>query len=115
MSDIRKQKINSLLRNIISDMIVRGEIKDPRVNSMISITRIKLAKDNSSATVWISGYMPFEEVEKSAQALNHGRGFIQRFVGKRLKLRTTPKLTFIADSGIKEGFEITRLIDGIDD
>ncbi|MFW5769333.1 MAG: 30S ribosome-binding factor RbfA, partial [Spirochaetota bacterium] len=48
---------------------------------------------------------------EAVDALNHASGFVQKQLGKKLKTRNTPKLTFIADTSVKEGFRINKLIE----
>ena len=111
MSEFRIQRAEKLIQEEISKMIVTGKIKDPRVNRLVSITRVTVSSDLGYAKIYVSGYCSEKEVEKSVSALNHGVGFIQGAIGKKLKTRLTPKLTFIRDDSLREGFEINRIIE----
>jgi ribosome-binding factor A len=113
MTGHRLERVANVIREMISTMIIRDEIKDPRVTSMLSLTEIKISKDLSSAKIGVAGYMPSEKLEKSAEGLNHASKFIQGKLGKSLKIRTIPKLIFYADHTIKHGFEMTKKIDSL--
>jgi ribosome-binding factor A len=90
-------------------MIALGEIKDPRVNSFLSITRVEAAQDGSHARVWVSSLEDREDrLDAAIAGLSHAAGFIQALIAKRVRLRLTPVLTFVSDRGIKEGFEVTE-------
>ncbi len=109
MDQIRKRRLEELIREEISRMITFGEIKDPRINSFISVTRVEASTDGSHARVWISTLEDDgSRLEEAVAGLAHAAGFIQAMIAKRVRLRLTPVLSFQADRGVKEGFEITE-------
>lgn len=89
------------------------ELKDPRITKMIAISGVTVSKDLEYAKVRVSGYMTHKKLEKAVAGLNSAAGFIQGRLAKRLRFRSTPKLTFLVDHSIEEGFEITQKIDQI--
>ena len=111
MADIRLKRIESLLREEISSLILRSEIKDPRVDTMVSVSGVDVSKDLAYAKVRVSGFKERAELESAVEGLNHAAGFVQSQIGRKLKFRNTPKLTFLADHSIEEGFEVNRTID----
>lgn len=108
MSEIRLRKVESLLKEQIGCLLLKNEIKDPRVNSLINVTHITISKDLKFAKVYISFFGEREKLVAAVEALNHAAGFIQGLLGKRVRLRFTPKLTFILDESIEKGFRITQ-------
>ncbi|MEW6548391.1 MAG: 30S ribosome-binding factor RbfA [Spirochaetota bacterium] len=114
MDQIRLKRLEELLREEIAGLISSGEIRDPRVNSFVSVTRVEASRDGSAAKVWVSCLS--EEAgatELAAQGLNSAAGFIQSQIGRRVRLRLTPQLRFLEDKGIREGFEMTEKIKDI--
>ncbi len=111
MSEFRIQRAEKLIHEEISKMVITGKIKDPRVNRLISITRVKISSDLGYGKIFVSGFCSDKEVERSVAALNHAVGFIQGLIGKKLKTRLTPRLKFFKDDSLKEGFEINRIIE----
>jgi ribosome-binding factor A len=111
MSEFRIQRAEKIILEEISKMIVTGKIKDPRVNSLISLTRVTLSKDIGYAKIYVSGFCSEKQVEKSVDALNHAVGFIQGVIGKKLKTRLTPRLKFVKDDSLKNGFDVTKIIE----
>ncbi len=95
-------------------MIMRGVIKDPRVDSLVSITDVKVSRDIGYADVSISSIEGVNKTRKAADALNHASGFIQHRMRNTLKLRSTPKLRFIVDTSIKDGFDLSQKIDNLE-
>ncbi|MDH7483794.1 MAG: 30S ribosome-binding factor RbfA [Spirochaetales bacterium] len=109
MDQIRLRRLEELIREEISTLITHGEIKDPRVNTFLSVTRVEAAQDGSHAKVWISSLEDAPEaLDHAVEGLTHAAGYIQAVIAKHVRLRLTPVLTFIPDKGIKEGFAITE-------
>ncbi len=122
MDEIRRRRVEEQLRDVIASLILGGQIKDPRVGPFISITRVEAARDLSVAKVFVSAFpagdaSPAEggddAIELAAAGLSNAAGFIQSQVAKRMKTRLTPHLHFIADKGIKEGFELNERMKGL--
>jgi ribosome-binding factor A len=129
MDEIRRRRIEGELRDIIAALILDGEIKDPRVGSFVSVTRVEVARDLSTAKVYVStfdalttgepgkdatqGNAPADSLGLAVDGLQHAAGFIQAQLSRKIRLRLTPRLHFIADRGIKEGFELTERIKGL--
>ena len=110
---LRNERVASLMQEKIGAMIVFGKIKDPRVDSFLSVTRIEVAGDLSTADIHISSWKTDPGLEKGVEGLNSAAAFIQRELARTLKTRQTPKLRFHADHGLKEEFELVRKIDGL--
>lgn len=126
MDAIRHRRLEELLLAELSALILSGEIKDPRVGPFVSLTRVEAASDLSAAKVFVSAFSvdmdsppvegkdaDLQRIDEAVAGLQRATGFIQARVGKRIKLRLTPKLTFLPDRGIKEGFELNERIKGL--
>jgi ribosome-binding factor A len=113
MSEFRLQRVENMVRELISDMILKGIIKDPRISHLVSISRIDISNDLSFAKIFISGFENEKKIKSSVDALNHASGFIQSKLGKKMHTRTTPKLSFIFDDSIKAGFEMMKKLDSM--
>ena len=108
MSEHRLKRVENLIREQISGMIMRRVIKDPRIDTLLSISRVKASKDIGYADVFISSIRGEKQVRRAVDALNHGAGFIQHKLKGHLHLRNTPKLRFKVDTSIAEGFDINQ-------
>jgi len=111
MNEIRMKRVESLIRDKVSSLIMMGEVKDPRVDSTITLTRVKVAGDLASARVWISSFGGEEATQRAVKGLNNAAGFIQSRLGKEIHMRNTPKLYFSADNSIRDGLAVNKLID----
>lgn len=108
MSELRVQRVQDQLQREISELILSGDIKDPRVNSFLSVTRVSLSNDLSQAKVYVSTFEEGSALNKGVDGLNSAAAYIQGTIGRKLRLRSTVKLTFFADEGIRKGFELTQ-------
>jgi ribosome-binding factor A len=113
MNEIRLKRVESLIRDKVSTLIMMREVKDPRVDASVTITRVKVAKDLASAHVWVSSFGGDEATKRAAVGLNSAAGFIQGRLGQEIHMRYTPRLFFSPDNSIREGIVVNRLIDQI--
>ncbi|MCB1119463.1 MAG: ribosome-binding factor A, partial [Chlamydiia bacterium] len=49
----RTDRLNTLLREVISD-VIRKEIRNPKVSELLTVTRVEITKDLKFAKVYIS-------------------------------------------------------------
>lgn len=108
----RADRVGDLILKEISEMILRGEIKDPRVRSA-TLTGIKVTDDLSLA--WIYFTMMTEEVGKAETlaGLQSASGFIKRELWRRLKIKRIPELKFEFDAVLEEGYRIDDILKGV--
>ena len=102
------QRLDAQLREEISSLLLRGEIKDPRVSNFLSINRVAVSSDLSYAKVYVSTFLSDAQLEKGVDGLNNAAGFIQSSIAKKLRIRKFPKFTFVVDKGMKEGFHMVQ-------
>ncbi len=89
------QKIASRLKFLVSH-VVQQELNDPRLG-FITILDVELTSDLREAKIYFSVLGPRAKQSKTLQAIESSCGFIQRRVGKNLKLRNIPVLRFVLD------------------
>ncbi len=93
--------------------IVR-ELKDPRIaDHLISIARAEVSSDSSYVKVYVSAIEGMDVAKAAAKALTGATGLIRREVGKRLGLRKTPEMKFVADDSIEYGMSIVKKLEEI--
>ena len=114
MGQYRIQRLNDQLRDEISQLILRGDVKDPRVSTFLSINRVEVTSDLGYAKVYVSSFLPDNQVGKGVDGLNAAAGFLQREIAKKLRIRQFPKLQFVVDSGMKEGFQMVQKLNELE-
>lgn len=114
MGQYRIPRLNDQLRDEISQLILRSEIKDPRVSTFLTINRVETSNDLRYAKVYVSSFLADAQVEKGVDGLNSAAGFVQTSIAKKLRIRQFPKLTFYVDSGMKEGFDMVQKLNALE-
>jgi ribosome-binding factor A len=108
MPHLRQDRVGDLVKREIAQ-IIEHELKDPGIG-FVTLTGVKMSGDLRQARVFYSVLGDQESKEKSAAALGRARGFVQREIGRRLRLRYTPEITFCFDSSVERGAHIEELI-----
>lgn len=108
----RLDRVNELLRSEISHLIAR-QIKDPRVDGVISVTEVIASGDLRSARVYISVMGREADRRAALDGIRSAASFLRRELRGRVNLRHTPHLTFDLDDSIEEGDRVLRLMDGL--
>lgn len=85
------------------------EVNDPRA-SFITITRVKLSTDLTSAKLYYSVLGDASDKSKAQHMLDHAAGFIQRQVSRVLEMRRVPRLSFLYDDSAEHAADIAKLI-----
>lgn len=106
----RSDRVGDEIRNVLA-AILRDEIRDPRLPSLVSVTEVKVTRDLSHASAYISVYGKEKEKEDCLAALKSANGFIRREIVRRVKLRIAPEIHFILDESIENGIRMSQLID----
>lgn len=107
MASNRIGRINEEIQRELSDLI-RG-LKDPRVQTMLSITRVDTTSDLRYAKVHISVLEESRENE-AMKGLRSAGGWLRRELGQKLQLRYTPELVFELDDSLKYGAHMFDLL-----
>jgi ribosome-binding factor A len=81
---------------------VQRRLADPRLR-LVTLTRVKLAPDLSTAVVYYSAMAPSDlERRATARALAGAASLVQSVVGDAMGTRTTPKLSFRYDATLAQ-------------
>ena len=112
MAGYRTDRVSEDIKREIAAII--RELKDPRVqDKLLTVVNVDVSSDASYAKVYISAMEGIETAKTAVKGLTNATGFIRREVGKRLHLRKTPELKFIADDSIEKGMQITGMLHDI--
>jgi len=106
----RQLRVGEEVRHVLAWILERGEICDPGLGgAAVTVTEVKISPDLRNATVFV---MPLggEHISDVIEALNRAAPFVRRQVGKAVKLRRLPNLTFVADGTFAEAGRIDDLL-----
>ena len=115
MGEFRMLKLGEQIRDEISKLIMLQKVKDPRVSTFLTINRVEVARDLAYAKVYVSSFLNESQVKKGVEGLNSAAGFIQSSIAKKLSIYKFPKLTFVADTSIKEGFDMVNKLNRLEE
>lgn len=111
MSEHRAERLGELIKEELGELLQR-ELKDPRIG-FTSITKVIVSRDMSHVKVYVSILGDEVKQAETMKGLESAKGFIRSELGKRIRLRYTPELHFIADSSLEEGARILSLINKV--
>lgn len=104
----RSERVAEEIRKEIATMLF-GEIHDPRIG-FVTITRVIVTKDLRQAKVYFSMMGSEEDKKKTLEGLQSASGYVRREIGKRLKLRYFPEITFKFDDSLEYASRIEGII-----
>ncbi len=111
-NSIKNTRINGeVLRELSS--IIRGEIKDPRINPLTSVVSVEVAPDLKSCKAYISVLGDEKSQQDTITGLKSAEGYIRRKLAQNINLRNTPEIRFILDQSIEYGVNMSKLIDDV--
>ena len=96
--------------------LAQRELKDPRVQE-VTFTRVEVSEDLREARVFFVPLGAIGETDRIGelqQGLRGAAAFLQRKLGRNLRLRFTPRLQFRYDVGVDNLVGIHDLMSGLD-
>ena len=100
----RLDRVNQALREVLADELER--IDDDRLE-LLTVTGVKVERDLRHALVWFD---TLQDGARAGDALVQHRVRLQAAVGRQLRLKWTPELTFAPDPAIAVGTRVEELI-----
>ena len=110
----RPQRVSQELQKEIA-MILQREIKDPRLGMMVTVSGVEVSRDLAYAKVFVTFLNDKDEeaVKNGLKALKEASGYIRILLGKAMRLRIVPELTFFYDNSLIEGMRMSNLVSNV--
>lgn len=108
-NSIKNTRVNGEVQRELSN-IIRGEIKDPRINPMTSIVAVEVSPDLKLCKAYISVLGDEKSQEDTIKGLRNAEGYIRTKLAKAINLRNTPEIKFILDQSIEYGVNMSKII-----
>jgi ribosome-binding factor A len=80
---------------------------------MVTITDVKVSKDLRIAHIYYSAFGSEKQLQDSAIGLRQATKFIQREIGRRIRMRYTPAIDFQFDHSLEYGSHIDQILHGL--
>jgi ribosome-binding factor A len=108
----RTERLNSVIQQEISQLL-REQVNDPRLSSLISITRVSTSPDLRHTKVFVSTIGDNVDKEEILQGFTAASGFLRSQLATRLQLKHMPELSFHFDDSIERAARILKLINEV--
>jgi ribosome-binding factor A len=107
----RAERVSDAVQQELA-VLIRDEVRDPRVG-MVSVTDVDVSRDLAYAKIHVTfvGDHSQKEIDEAMGALNGASGYLRKLLAGSIKLRITPKLTFLFDESGRRGQHLSALID----
>jgi ribosome-binding factor A len=105
----RHERIAGEMQQEIGAMLA-GELKDPRLEAVSTVTEVRVSPDLKQAKVYVSVTGDAAEQAAALEGLTAAAGFIRHELSERLQMRRTPELHFVLDRSEEYGQHIDELL-----
>nr|WP_092067721.1 30S ribosome-binding factor RbfA [Dendrosporobacter quercicolus]NSL46739.1 30S ribosome-binding factor RbfA [Dendrosporobacter quercicolus DSM 1736]SDL62302.1 ribosome-binding factor A [Dendrosporobacter quercicolus] len=108
MGQLRVEKVQEFIKQEASKIIL-NELKDPRIG-FVTVTQVEATGDLHSAKIYVSLMGSDEQKASTWAGLQKAQGYIRSEIGKRIRLRFTPELSFELDESLDYSVKIQELL-----
>jgi ribosome-binding factor A len=102
------RRVNESVRQVLSETL--PELKDPRIG-FVTVTGVETSTDLRHARVFVSVFGSERKQQATIEGLTAAHGVLQARIGRELRMKRTPQLTFEYDRTVEEGVRMSKLID----
>ena len=114
MATRRQEKVARIVKEAVNNAITQ-HLSDPRIEGLVSITRVEMAPDLRNANVYISVLGKDEAAQnKTFAAIVHAKNRIQSLISGKIQSKFCPVLHFYNDDKFKKTLETIKLIESED-
>ncbi|MCQ2408320.1 MAG: 30S ribosome-binding factor RbfA [Oscillospiraceae bacterium] len=107
-------KIGRIQEDILRELTaIMRELKDPRITPDLTVVRADLSGDMGHCKVYVSSLTDFDRAREACKVLEKASGFVRKELFRRLKLRKSPVMHFIADDSIAYAADISEKLSGL--
>ena len=112
MDNRRPDRVAEAIREEVASFLRQG-VKDPRIVGLVTVTGVDLTRDLRHAKVYVS--VMGTEVERAAtfEGLDSVAHHLKTVVGRALRLRIAPAISFKADDSIARAARIDMLLNQV--
>jgi ribosome-binding factor A len=110
----RADRVAEAIREEVATFLAE-DVKDPRVVGLVTVTGVEVTRDLRQAKIYVS--VMGSETERAAtfDGLSSVAGHLRSRVGRALRLRLAPEITFRPDESIARAARIESLLAQIKD
>lgn len=106
----RQLRAGELIRHALVEIFQREDLRDPALSGVsLTVSEVRTSPDLKQATAFVSPLGGGDEAAIVA-ALNKSAPYLRGLLGRRIELKFTPALKFIADASFAEARRIDELL-----
>lgn len=110
----RQLRAGELVRHALAEIFQREDLREPALRGLsITVTEVRASPDLKQATAFVmplGGGARGADVAAVVKALNRIAPMIRGYLGKKIDLKFTPAIKFLADQSFDEAQKIERLL-----
>ena len=106
----RQLRVAELVRHALADMLTRGAVHDPVVQShLITVPEVRMTADLQLATIYV---VPLggRDADAVLAALERNKRFLRGEIARRINLKFAPEIRFRLDERFDEAERIEKLL-----
>ena len=108
MTSQRAQRVAETIHKEISNLLIRG-LKDPRIG-FVTITSVDITADLRQAKVYYTLMGSQDDRGQTQSGLDSSSSYVRQQLGKVLRLRHVPEISFLYDESVDYGRHIEKLL-----
>ena len=105
----RHERIAEEIHHEVSIMLA-GELKDPRIAGLVTITEVRVSPDLKQARICVSVLGTEAEQKSTMKGLAAAVGFVRHELLERLRMRRAPEVLFVLDHSAEYSQRLESLL-----
>lgn len=105
----RNERVAEEIKKAASQ-IINNELKDPRIDGLITVTKVEVTKDLRHATIFISLFGDEASKNTTFEVIQNAKGYIRYELANKLRIKYMPDISIKLDESIEYGFRIDKLL-----
>lgn len=112
--DGKQQRLARVEHEIVRELseLIHEDLKDPRIG-FVTLIGCDVSPDLRTARVYASPMGDGRAQSATMRGLQSASGFLSTELGKRMRMRRTPTLTFVRDDSIARGVRMSTILDEV--
>lgn len=107
----RVQRVEQEIQKTIAQFLIKGFRE--RLPGLVTVARVMMPADLRTAKVYVSVLGDDKQREEALEILQSQAYDVQNFIGRELRMRYCPKLTFFLDDTTERILKIDRILNEI--
>lgn len=112
MSEYRNERVAGEIHRLMTELVY-SELKDPLIPEFMSVNEVRMNRDLSLATIYVSTLGDEQEKNNMMKGLEKAKGYLRKRVAETINLRLAPELRFVLDESLERGNRMDALIEKV--